>query len=459
MQLQCSLETFKEISKSSKVFYFNNVYDDGTNQSFTINLFCAVNPNIYKSILSDGYDLDYFYAHQSEYHLCISEADALALCHNELSLKRDVDGRLVSVSEPRVGDEIIYTTHNFCDPCTWFNDSQRIVDEVLSTSDNLVYTSVNQNWIDTVSGRLQNDEEIVEEQHLFNPSDPHGYRVVVTVNDVLKTMREPFEESGGDYSVYFEDGYIKFFTPLTGSDVVKCSYSHATTSTFILRPLPGKFLDIEGAESDFTHDVVMTDGIEYSIYGYVDNFAPQYMYKLLSGAVTVANNVVVGVGTSFLTEVAVGDYVKNIIDDLDKYTKVLSVISDTELELESDYLGDNSSFTFIVSKYQSGVYPSKYKIPLKTKKYKRFSNLTQEAVGTYPVVTCIGASEAHKTLPIKDFRQNSRGMKFNTQAIPFKYSTIRPLSDLEGLEVRVKTSHDRPLEGESATLTFYCTTK
>lgn len=165
---------------------------------------------------------------------------------------------------PNDGSEWVIGTHNFCDPCTWFGDSVRSVDEVLTDSgDGLTFESTHDHWIDMVSGRMHNDDIWVQIQQILNPSDPHGYQVAVTVDDVPAVMREPFEDEGGDYTVNWHDGKITFFGSRAGS-VVKASYSYATTSTFYVRPFPGKWLVIVDAECDTSTDIVMTDSLVYS---------------------------------------------------------------------------------------------------------------------------------------------------------------------------------------------------
>lgn len=208
-----------------------------------------------------------------------SEDDALVLgkLANNIPFvyPKDPNGIPLSVSEPRKGDEVIYATHNLCDKTTWFGDSVRVVDEVLTDSgDGYTFTSLNTFWIDMISGRVLNDDDVADEQRLLNPEDPHGYQVIIKINGVEAIMRTPFLDSGGDYEVYWDDGYVKFFEDQSGNTIT-ASYSYATTSTYYVRPLPGKVLYIEAAEADFSYDIVQKDTIEYSVWGYVDAFAPQ----------------------------------------------------------------------------------------------------------------------------------------------------------------------------------------
>lgn len=297
---------------------------------------------------------------------------------NESISKTDPDKRPIVVTEPRVGDETIYTTHNFCDKVTWFADSQRVVNKVLTSSDGYRWDTGDTYIVDMISGRVQDDDGLVEEQQLLNPGDPHSYQVIITVDDEEKVMREPLEMAGGDYEVFWEDGYIKSFEDWTGKTVV-ASYSYATTSTFILEPLPGRDLNIEAAEADFSEDVIMNDGIEYSVYGYSDVFAPQ--------------------------------------------------------------LG----------------LPSGTRIPLSTVKYKRLSQILNEAIGSYPIVTVYGSESETRNLSSAEYRRNQRGLKSFVQSIPFRYGTVRNLKSSYGLQLRVKLTHDREFSGSLASLTFYCT--
>lgn len=169
---------------------------------------------------------------------------------------------------PRDGSEWVVGSHNFCDPCSWFGDSVRSENETLTDSgDGLTFTSAHENWIDMVSGRMHNDDIWVQVQQMMNPGDPHGYAVTVKVDGAEATMREPFEASGGDYEVNWDEGKVTFFSSQAGKTVT-ASYSYATTNTFYVRPMPGKMLLIEDAECDVSLDVHMTDAIAYSAWHY-----------------------------------------------------------------------------------------------------------------------------------------------------------------------------------------------
>lgn len=294
-------------------------------------------------------------------------------------LKVNEDYMLMNVSQPRTGSETIYSTHNFCDKVSWFSDSIRVNNKVLTSSDGYRWETGDTYIVDMISGRVQDDDGLVEEQMIFNPSDPHGYQVVLTVDGYAKTIREPFFTSGGDYEVFWEDGYILSFDNWTDKTVV-ASYSKVNSSIFILKPLPGTILDIEAAEADFSIDAEMRDTIEYSIWGYASIFAPQ--------------------------------------------------------------LG----------------LPNGTKIPLTVGKYKRFSQLLNEAIGTYPLIEVHNNIEL-ANLSLREFRRQSRNIKSKIQSIPFRYATTRSLRDSLGLELHVSLLNNIEFGGFLGSLTFYCTSK
>ena len=107
--------------------------------------------------------------------------------------------------------------------------------------------------------------------------------MVVKVDGVEKTMRDPFAASGGDYTVNYVTGEV---TPTSGSwsGVVTASYSKKSGTGWILRPTgstgegdPGRALIIEKAEIQFSDDIAMNSAVKMEVFGLVDFFAPQYL--------------------------------------------------------------------------------------------------------------------------------------------------------------------------------------
>lgn len=171
---------------------------------------------------------------------------------------------------PREGSETIQCSVNFCDPCTWYIGSQRVTEDVLTDSgDGLSWQHPGRtHWIDMYHGRVFDEDVLCTEV-------PHGYAVEVTVDDVVKTPRAPFADSGGDYTIDYATGTVTFASSQAGH-TVKATYSYADDSRFVLKPSEGRCLDIDYAEVDVSVDVVMNDTICFEVYGYVQVFAPQF---------------------------------------------------------------------------------------------------------------------------------------------------------------------------------------
>lgn len=181
----------------------------------------------------------------------------------------------VVTTEPRTGTEVVYATHNYSDPTTWFGESGRAVDEVaVDSGDGKTWTLLHSNVIDMVHGKLFDEAQYVIDQQEANPSDPHGYAVIVRVDGVVQTMRAPFATSGGDYQVNYADGSIEFFVSQAGSDV-RVDYSYAQGSAFAIAPDPGTVMDIESAKAMWSNDFVMNDAVLFEVMGYAEAFAPQ----------------------------------------------------------------------------------------------------------------------------------------------------------------------------------------
>lgn len=45
---------------------------------------------------------------------------------------RQADGTSLVAVKSRFGREVIYATHNFCDPTTWYSESERVTDKALT---------------------------------------------------------------------------------------------------------------------------------------------------------------------------------------------------------------------------------------------------------------------------------------------------------------------------------------
>lgn len=78
---------------------------------------------------------------------------------------------------------------------------------------------------------------------------------------------------------------------------------------------------------------------------YSTDFTGNSIYIVLSGSCIFENGsiTVSGIGTKFLKEVSYGDFIKLDSDSLINYTRIVSIISDTEVELEYAYQGSSNT--------------------------------------------------------------------------------------------------------------------
>jgi hypothetical protein len=176
----------------------------------------------------------------------------------------------------RFGKETIYATHNLCDPTTWFNESARVTNKAL-TNNNGVWESGDPHWIDLTHGKVFDEEGAVEDQGIFNPGNPHGYAVTVTVDGVAKDTREPFAASGGDYTIDYSAGTITPVSENWAGQDVRASYSKKSGSGWILRSVDSRYLIIEKAEVQFAANIDFNSTFRVTVYGTVDFFAPQLL--------------------------------------------------------------------------------------------------------------------------------------------------------------------------------------
>ena len=173
----------------------------------------------------------------------------------------DESGRLKIVQENRFGTDLTIATHNLCDKTTWYYASLRSEDEeLLDSGDGYTFHCDHKFIIDMTHGKVMDEDSTVEDVE-------HGYQVVVNIDGYEAPMREPFMETGGDYEVNYKDGYIVFFEDQSGKEVIG-SYSYADKSTWVLAPLPGKMIQIEQAEAQFSEDIIIKDTLNFDIYVY-----------------------------------------------------------------------------------------------------------------------------------------------------------------------------------------------
>ena len=169
-------------------------------------------------------------------------------------------GRTVVVPEPQAEKKsLIIVTHNWCDRCTWYQQSTKVEDEALVDSgDGLTFGSAHACWIDLQHGRQYAEDRITADG---------TYIPVVKVDGVEKTMREPFQASGGDYEIDYEHGRVVFFESQAGKTVT-ATYWYSGSSLFTISPEEGKTLWLISSEVQFSSDVVMNDTVHFQAWAY-----------------------------------------------------------------------------------------------------------------------------------------------------------------------------------------------
>ena len=172
----------------------------------------------------------------------------------------------------RKGTETLWVTHDWTKPTTWYGDSVRIEEEVLAnpSGDRKTFVAAHHNIIDMVHGFVYDESSLREDV-------PHGYHlnVSVSVGGASVTQREPYELTGGDYSVDYESGVVTFFSAIADGANVTMDYSYENGSTWYLRPYEGTYLDITKCKLQFSVPCNMTDALDYTVYGACESFAPE----------------------------------------------------------------------------------------------------------------------------------------------------------------------------------------
>lgn len=170
----------------------------------------------------------------------------------------DTDNRLrVSVEPRKVGDGLVFVSHNWCDPTTWYTQSERVTEETLTDSgDGLTFDSLHPNWIDLTHGKIYRENLIAA-----------SYVPVVKVDGVTKTERAAWAESGGDFSINYATGKVTFFASQSGKTVT-ADYSYENGSLFIVTPTAGKRLWIEYSEVQFSKDIEINADTHFQPWAY-----------------------------------------------------------------------------------------------------------------------------------------------------------------------------------------------
>lgn len=184
------------------------------------------------------------------------------------------------------GTKSTHITHNWCDKTTWYSNATRVVDEVatVDTPYTVYKITANRVMIDSYHGKITGEDHIVD-------SSGNSFRVVVKVNDVTKTERDPHVGSGGDYTVDYLNGKVTFTSALQSGDVVKITYHYAGNSEYLITPAVAKSILIHQVEAQFTDDVVVNDSVVFQLKVAGNPYGNPSVYKTMQDFVNEANGV------------------------------------------------------------------------------------------------------------------------------------------------------------------------
>lgn len=156
------------------------------------------------------------------------------------------------------------SSHDVSDRTTWYQNSVQIVDEVLSTSDDLEYSASKTSWIDIYSKKLTYPyKRVLKKDGTWGARA--DWKVTVKVDDVVT---EPDDQANG-YTVNFVDGKIDFTSAQTGK-VVKATFWHndgvANASDFVIQAPAGETYHIQKVELQFSKGVNFDTSMRFEIW-------------------------------------------------------------------------------------------------------------------------------------------------------------------------------------------------
>lgn len=187
--------------------------------------------------------------------------------------------------EPGAGLRL--ATHNFCDPCTWWQESEAVVAGACTNSgDNLTYTvdGMAGAWLIDLSHSRLTFENVITEA----TSTPSGGTLTNLVPTVLQdgvALDEALEGDASDpdrYTLSYgdttwkpqDDPAVIFAVARNPAVIITMSYRKAVGSGFTFVPPSGKRWVFEDAEVDHTDDLDMNKAFVTEVSGSKTDFPP-----------------------------------------------------------------------------------------------------------------------------------------------------------------------------------------
>jgi hypothetical protein len=185
------------------------------------------------------------------------ETNYRTACNKGIS-KRDRNGAAYVAADLPDKTRLTLVTHDFSKKTTWWQNAVKVVGEVTTTSDNLTYSSVNQNWI---CADETTDRDMV---YLKWAAGGVARRVGMRYR-FYRVYVNSVEAADGDYSVDHAAGSVTFLSALQPTDEVKVDYYYATTATWKLMPPAGRDYEIYRSEIQFSRNASITQGLSFMI--------------------------------------------------------------------------------------------------------------------------------------------------------------------------------------------------
>lgn len=182
-----------------------------------------------------------------------------ALLENIANWPKSSKGNRTIQIHPTEGTKKTFFTHNFADPCSWYQQSVLVEDETLTDSgDHTTYEMSHETIIDLQHGRVTGE---------VNITNVSNYYPIIEVDSVEKT-------EDIDYTVDYENGEITFSSALSGTETVIATYYYENGSEFKLTPTSGKYIRIIMSECQFSKNIGINDTTSFRV------FVNDQLYKL-----------------------------------------------------------------------------------------------------------------------------------------------------------------------------------
>jgi hypothetical protein len=146
-------------------------------------------------------------------------------------------------------------SHNFCKKETWWQDSERTVNEVLTDNGDhkTFHPAIARHWIDVTHGKIFSEQSI---QSTYQP--------VVKVDGEVVAEHSP-GTTDGDYAIDYTTGSVTFISEQMG--VVTASYSFARSSLFKVQHSEGACVRVAYVEVTFSKDIGLKDNVWFQLWG------------------------------------------------------------------------------------------------------------------------------------------------------------------------------------------------